>query len=312
MSKSAPRLGKGLDALIGKPRTPPKTATPFREHRHQQAAEPGDPNLSVVRSLPVDQVIPNPHQPRLALDPQALADLANSIRANGVVQPVVVRPKDDGGYEMVAGERRWRAALQAGLQSIPAIVRPVSDAQALEIALVENLQREDLNPIERARAYEQYLNTFHQSPESLADRIGESRANVANYLRLLGLPDEVQEMVISGALSMGQARAIAGVADPQRALAVARASARRNLSVRQVEKLVRGGNHETEPTRQSRTDRSEAHLTDLERNLRRSLGVRVRLLSGRKKNSGRIVIRYDSLEEFDRIAKRLFGSTSLE
>jgi len=192
-------------------------------------------------------------------------------------------------------------------------VRDVSEAEALEIALIENLQREDLNPIERAQAYRRYLDAFRATPESLADRIGESRANVTNYLRLLTLPKVVQDMIVNGDLSMGQARAIAGIQNPDRQREVATIAARKNLSVREVERLARrlDDGLDLRPRRPG-TGRLDPHLADVQERLSRALGLRVKLFAGRKKNSGRVVIRYESLEEFDRIAERLLGATSLD
>lgn len=267
--------------------------------------------VGIVRSLPIDAVIPNRNQPRSAFDDARIAELADSIRANGVIQPIVVRPGLDGRYELIAGERRWRAARAAEQVTVPAIVREASDAEALELALVENLQRQDLNAIERATAYQSYIDAFGASPDQLAKRLGESRANVANYLRLLGLTGDVRAMIERGELGMGQARALAGVADSQRQLAIAKMAVRRNLSVRQVESLVKQGDSPaaSAPAAAARID---AHLADVQRSLSKAVGMPVSLHPGKRKNSGRIVIRYANLGEFDRIAERLSGDASLE
>jgi ParB family chromosome partitioning protein len=216
---------------------------------------------------------------------------------------------------LVAGERRLRAARLAGLDAVPAIVREFSDSESLEVALLENLQREDLGPLERAAAYQQYLETFGGTVEDLAKKMCESRANISNYLRLLKLHPEVCYMLGNGELGMGQARALAGVADSQRQLALAKLAARRNLSVRQVEELVRKAVSPTE-TRPSEPDiersSAQAHLASVEEALSRELGLRIRIMPGRKKNSGRMVIRYNGLEEFDRIAERLGGRANLD
>jgi ParB family chromosome partitioning protein len=220
----------------------------------------------------------------------------------------------DGQFEIVAGERRWRAAKLAGLETVPALVREFSDAQAFETALVENLQREDLAPLERAAAYQHYLDTFGGTIEDLAARMSESRANISNYLRLLKLQPEVCYLLGSGELSMGHARAVAGVNDPQRQLAIAKLAARRNLSVRQVEELARTANEPSqsppEPTPEVKAQRR--HMGTVAETLSKSIGLRVRLVPGRKKNSGRVIITYGTLEEFDRIAERLGGDVHLE
>jgi ParB family chromosome partitioning protein len=305
MPKSTPRLGRGLSAIIG-PRTvshfPPRVA----------AASDAPPLPTDIRHVAIDAIVPNPRQPRLPFDDAGLKELAASIRANGIIQPVLLRSAQAGRYELVAGERRWRAAKLAGLDSIPAVVRELSDAQSLELALVENLQREELGPLERAGGYQEYLHTFGASVEQLADRLGESRANVANYLRLLRLPTEIQQLITAGHLEMGQARALLGIDDPQRQLAIARLAGRRNLSVRQVERLARGSQTGAAEPRSPGPRARAKHLGDIERALTRALGLPVALQPGKKKNSGRVVIRYKNLDEFDRIAERLGGSSSLE
>ena len=299
MSKSTPRLGKGLSALISPPR------------RMMGADDAlGSAEQEGIRRLPISSIRRNPQQPRQAFDAAAIESLAESIRGQGVLQPILVRPLGGGKYELVAGERRWRAARQAGLKDIPVIVRNVTEAESLEIALIENLQREDLNPLERATAYRQYLDTFGMTADELAKRLGESRPNISNYLRLLQLDDQIRGLIESGELGMGQARAIAGIEDKQRQLAIARLAARRNLAVRQVEALAK------EP---GRTKPAEAeakvlprHLAEVEDALGRALGVPLKLMPGKKKNSGRIVIRYRNLEEFDLIAEKFGGNSSLE
>lgn len=330
MSKPQPRLGKGLDAILGqrrgRPPASPADSPASSPTANSPAAVPPGPTAAPravdggadlasgvkVRSLPIDQVVPNARQPRTRFDAGRLSELADSIRNSGLVQPVVVRPGADGRFELIAGERRWRAARQAGMQSVPAVVRDASDAEALELALVENLQREDLNPIERATAYERYIEAFGATAEQLAIRLGESRANVANYLRLLRFTGEIRDMIERGALGMGQARAIAGVTDPQRQLALARLAVRRNLSTRQVEALTKTATASPagQPAAAERV--RDANADHVQRSLSKALGLPVVLQPGKRKNSGRIVIRYSSLEEFDRIAERLCGDTTLE
>lgn len=306
MSKSTPRLGKGLSAIIGSrpvAKNPPSQPAPI-------AAADGR-----LRDINLDLIVPNAYQPRTEFNDEAIRSLAESIRQSGLLQPVLVRAREDGRYELVAGERRWRAARLAGLATIPAIERKVDDAEALECALIENLQREDLGPLERAAAYDRYLADFGSSVERLAERLGESRSNVANYLRFLKLPDEVKQLIRRGELGMGQARAIAALTDPQQQLAIAKLAARRNLSVRQVEALARESRSlspsEPEPAGTAPTGR-DRHFSDLQNQLSKLLGTTVLLRPGRRKNSGRIIIRYSSLEQFDHIAERLGGKSAFE
>ena len=307
MKKPSTRLGRGLSTLVT-PREAPATST---------AAQPSTGSYDAVqfRQLPIDAIVPNPRQPRTGFNETALTELADSVRTNGILQPVVVRIVGDK-YELVAGERRWRAAKTAGLPTIPAVVRELTDAQAFATALVENLQREDLGPLERGAAYQHYLESFGGTIEDLAARLSESRASVSNYLRLLKLRPEICYMLGTGELGMGQARAIAGIDDPQRQLAIARLAGRRNLSVRQVEALARSASddvHAPAPAEESVESKTyRLHLAQVEQALSKAAGLRVRLHSGKKKNSGRVVVFYDTLEEFDRIAERLGGNVNLE
>ena len=307
MAKSHNRLGKGLNALV----------TPRTERISPPAADPtAAAEMSLLRHIPISQIAPNPHQPRVTFDESTLTELAASIRTDGVVQPIIVRTSADHTYQLVAGERRWRAAKLAGLETIPAIVRELSDAQAFETALIENLQREDLAPLERAAAYQHYLDSFGGTIEQLAARIAESRANVSNYLRLLKLQTEICYLLGTGELGMGQARALAGLSDPQKQLAIGRLAARRNLSVRQVEELVRRATTLPEAAEEDSAPVAlnvrRQHLASVEQALGKSIGLRVRVHAGRKKNSGRVVISYANIEEFDRIAERIGGSANLE
>ncbi|HOO17650.1 MAG: ParB/RepB/Spo0J family partition protein [Phycisphaerae bacterium] len=297
MSKPTARLGKGLSALIT-PRAPVSQPTVAR------GSEP-------ATTISVEAIRPNPRQPRKDFDDAAITQLANSIRTKGVLQPVIVRPAPDGGYELVAGERRLRAAKLAGLTQVPAIVRDVSDADSVEIALIENLQREDLNPLERAAAYRQYLDTFKSTVEELASRLGESRPNISNYLRLLDLAEPVRKLLASGELSMGHARAIASIENPERQLALAMLCIRRNLSVRQLEVLARQQTNTVTKVAE-RVPLQNRHIAEVEQALARGLGLPVKLRPGRKKNSGRVVITYRNLDEFDLIANKIGGHCKLE
>lgn len=311
MSKpAAPRLGKGLSALI-KPTAVSIAATPSKPEvvKPQARSAPKAPTEAggeTVQRLAINAIKPNPKQPRQAFDETKLQELAQSIRTSGLIQPILVRPVGPGRYELVAGERRWRAAQIAELSEIPAIVRELSDQQMLELALVENLQREDLNPIERAEAYQRYLDLFHVKPEQLAVRLGESRSNVTNYVRLLKLNAEIQAGVREGLLSMGHARALLGVDEPERQLALFRLALRRGWSVRQMEDAVKSGAGDADDGSAVVASRArDKHLDEIERAFRRALGLPVKLSAGRKPNAGRIVIRYRNLEEFEQIADRL-------
>lgn len=306
MSKSASRLGRGLSSLV-------------ETTHHTDVIDPAivavDAGVARVRSIPIDQITPNPRQPRAAFDEPSLAELADSIKNTGVLQPVIVRALAPDRFELVAGERRWRAARLAGLASIPAMVRELTDGQSLELALIENLQRQDLGPLERAAAYQHYLDAFGGTIEDLAKRLSESRANISNYIRLLKLRPEICFMLGRGELSMGHARAIAGVSDPQRQLAIAKLAVRRNLSVRQVEALAAGSEvgcerRDGRPTADAVAQRR--HLSDVEAALSRAIGLRVEVRPSKKKTAGRVVIRFSTLEEFDRIAERIGGDARLE
>lgn len=307
MNKPTSRLGRGLSALIP---AAPHAATPV-------PTKPADtaPSGDTVRRVRLDHIQPNRHQPRTTFNEPALQELAESIKTTGVLQPILVRALPEGRYELVAGERRWRAARLAGLAEIPALVKELSDEQSFQLALVENLQREDLGPLERAAAYQHYLETFGGTIEALAASLGESRANISNYIRLLKLRPEICYMLGAGELGMGQARAIAGIIDAQRQLAIAKLAARRNLSVRQVEELAREADASPDqaPHGTPRVPTGERkHFDEVQTALSRSLGVSVRLVPGRKKNTGRIVISYDSLADFERIAERLGAEYRLE
>ncbi len=268
-------LGRGLEALL------PDLALEAREG---------------VREIPVDEIRPRPGQPRRTFREESLQELAASMREHGVVQPLIVRKVAGGGYELVAGERRWRAARLAGMKTVPAIVRPLSDAQALEVSLIENLQREDLNPLEEAEAYRQLMEIVGLTQEQLAERVGKSRSHIANMLRLLSLPDEVKEYVSRGTLSMGHARALLSLPSAAAQIALARKVARQGLSVRQVEAAVKGRGR-----RPSRSE--EPELRHIEDRLRMALGTQVRVVQGRKR--GKIEIMYYSPEDLERLLELL-------
>jgi len=275
-------LGRGLEALI-------------------PASEEAGGTSRVQTRLPIEKLRPlTGGQPRRSFDEARLAELAASIREHGVLQPLLVRPVA-GGYEIIAGERRWRAAQRAGLLEVPVIVRErVGADEAFELGLVENLQRDDLNPIEVAAGYRRLLDEFGYTQERLARRVGKDRSTVANALRLLKLPERVQEMTASGELSEGHARALLALEDGAAIVALAERAVREGLSVRQVERLAR----RAKGTRSSKTKpRESPAVRDLVERLQRSLGSRVRL--HHRGGRGRLELFFSSLDELDRILKRL-------
>ncbi|MBC7338880.1 MAG: ParB/RepB/Spo0J family partition protein [Firmicutes bacterium] len=274
MSTSARRgLGKGLGALL--------------------------PQEGLVQDIAVEQVRPAPGQPRQRVDEEGLAELAQSVRAHGVLQPVLVRPVA-GGYELVAGERRWRAAQLAGLKTIPAVVKEVDEAERLELALVENLQREDLNPMEEAAGFRQLLEKFGYTQEQLAARVGKSRSYVANTLRLLALAEEVQEMVRAGRLSAGHARALLALPDRSAQVATAETLVQRGASVREAEEMVR---RQLEGGAQERRPKEDEKWAPWEDRLRRVLGTKVSIRGGEER--GRIEIQYYSRADLERLLELL-------
>lgn len=254
-----------------------------------------------VHALPLDQVHPGPYQPRRQFEPAALADLTASIKRAGVVQPIIVRQPLAGvaNYELIAGERRLRAAQAAGLTRIPAIIREMSDAAMMEVAVLENLQREDLSPLEEATAYQALMDHLHLTQAELAARLGKSRPYIANYLRLLGLPSVVKDLLAAGRLSMGQARTLLGERDTPRLIALAHRAVKEGLTVRQLEKIIAG----RQPTTPSARPGTQPYLREAERQLQGRLGVRVKVTAGRR--GGRIEIPYQSQADFNRLLTQL-------
>ena len=285
-------LGRGLDALIAG-RNPGELLS-----EQQQSGD-------VLRNLPVDLIQRGRYQPRIEINAERLQELADSIKAQGVVQPIVVRPIEDGRYEIIAGERRWRASQQAGLHNIPAVIRDVPDQAAMCLALIENIQRENLNPIEEARALERLLQEFEMTHEGVADAVGRSRAAVSNLMRLLELRPEVREMVEQGELEMGHARALLGLGK-NRQLEAARKVVNRGLSVRATEQLVRQfNNNGSKPAaKKAAAERRDPNITNLEQDLSERLGAPVSIKHD-KSGKGVLSIRYSSLDELDGIMSRI-------
>ncbi len=277
--QTSPRLGRGLAALLG------------------DAALPAELGSAGIRQIPLDLLDPGPFQPRGAMDQTALAELADSIRARGILQPLLVRPHPaaEGRFQIIAGERRWRAAAQAGLHEAPALVRPLADNEAMAAALVENLQRQDLNQIEEAEGYNRLLEEFGMTLASLSEAVGKSRPHVSNVLRLLNLPRSVQDAVRSGAISAGHARALLAHPDPEAALAVVLL---RRLSVRQAEALA-AAKPRPEPTPKAR----DPNLKALEDELTSRLGLRVEI--SQDEIAGTVRIHYRDLDQLEFLVAQL-------
>ncbi|MGD2111368.1 MAG: ParB/RepB/Spo0J family partition protein [Phycisphaerae bacterium] len=261
-------------------------------------------------TLPTSQLLPNPCQPRVDMDNDALVILSRSVARCGVLQPIPVRPSAamQGKYEIVAGERRWRAARLAGLDEVPVIVRDATDEEMLELALVENIQREDLNTIDRAKAYRELRDRFGLGPDEVGERVGEDRSTVTNYLRLLDLAEPIQALVAGAQLSMGHARCLLGVADPERRERLARSAVDNELSVRALEEIVRREKtgRGVRPADGAATPRElSPHIADLQHRFEDALKTKVTIREARAKGRGRIVIEYFSLDDFDRIAQKL-------
>jgi ParB family chromosome partitioning protein len=285
-------LGRGLGALIPN--------------------EAGSDDRSVLRDLPVSQIVPNPHQPRRHFDEERLGGLTASVRELGVLQPVLVRSVGDDRYELIAGERRWRAAKRAGLQTIPAVVKTSSDDASLEQALVENLHRDDLNPLEEAAAYQQLIEDFGLTHDELSRRVGKSRSAITNTLRLHQLPPAIQRLVLDGQLSAGHARALLGTPDRAFQEALARRAVKDQLSVREVEEAVRARSGEPADGEAGPTPAAPAPspgrvrppgMLELEELLSDRLSTRVKVTMGAKR--GRVVIDFATLEDLERIYRAM-------
>jgi len=294
-------LGKGLDSLL--PRIPSNT-TPAPAAVHpapSTESEGGKP-----REISLDEIDPNPFQTRTHVNEIELAELAASITANGVVQPILVRPLASGRFQLIAGERRWRASQLAGKKSIPAILRQVSDEQALEITIVENLQRADLNPMEQARAFERLSREFHMTQEQIATRTGKDRVSISNYMRLLSMPETVQKLVETGELTFGHAKALLGLKLHPEFEKAAQRAANLSLSVRQTENLVQGilfpEKAKKEPKPEAPVD---PNVKEVEEQLQRALGLKVRIED--KNGRGRLIIEYSDLTAFDALLEQLAG-----
>ena len=286
-TERAKGLGKGLSALLGEA---PTSAPPA------EALSRGGP-----REIEIGRIRPNPHQPRTHFDETAIDELADSIAERGVLQPILLRASGDG-FEIVAGERRWRAAQRAGLHAIPAIVRAIDDSATAELALIENIQREDLNAIEEAEGYRQLVNRYGHTQEAVAKIVHKSRSHVANLLRLLDLPESVRQSLMRGDINMGHARAIAAAPDPE---ALTREVVAKGLSVRQAEARARRAKRGPSELVLDKSRAVDPDLAALERQLGDMLGVRVQV--AHKGQGGQVSLHYSSLDQLDMICQRLTG-----
>ena len=286
MEKKA--LGRGLEALL--PISGVKTLLEDKE----------------IQELPIEHIIPNRYQPRREFSDSELVELAESVKQNGLLQPILVRRKGDGFFELIVGERRLRAARLAGLHSVAAIVRNSNDEQAIELALVENLQRKDLNPMEAARAYHRMVQEFGFTHETIAQRLGKDRSSIANLVRLVNLPSEIQQLIESDLISTGHAKVILGLENSEKQIKLARRIAQEQLSVRQAEEEVA---REARWRKGKRVAWRRKPYPDLEERIQKHLGTRVTILKG--KRSGKVVIHYFSSAELERLLEVLLGGVPI-
>jgi len=312
-----PRLGRGLSSLISSSTPPegqyqadePETTTTTDPVAAPAAPPPKHPAAEV--SVPLADIAPNPYQPRRQFDETDLAELADSIAEQGIIQPLIIvkndSPDTSQPYALIAGERRLRAARRAGLSAVPCIVREASRQQMIEWALVENMQRSDLNPLERALAYQQYMDRFSLTQVQVAQRLGQARTTVTNHLRLLDLPEPCREFISQGTLTFGHAKVLAGLTGrPKLQLRLAKRTVAKGLSVRHLEALAAAQSLQSDsPAPAPAATTKPPYVRDLEERLTHAIGTRVAIRPGRAKNTGKIVIEYYSLDDFDRIAHGL-------
>ena len=301
MSEKKKKLGKGLGSLLSSTRIRELDNVSLDEPPLQKQISETIENKDFITILDVDKIQKNPYQPRRNFDKPKLAELAASISANGLIQPIIVRKIGDN-HQIIAGERRLKASQLADIKEIPAIVRDVQEQQVLEWALVENIHRSDLNAIERARAYQSYAKNFSLTQQEMADRLGEDRSTIANYMRLLELPTEIQQMVIEGKISMGHARALLAENNKINQLQLAEEVVRNHLSVRDIENKTKKkpSKKETESKEQN------SNILELEQKMSQILGTKVIIKTvGRQGKRGSIIIEFYNLDDFDRITEKL-------
>lgn len=313
------RLGRGLGSLISTPvpieiPAPPRVG-PIRSSpapaSHISIAPPRQPTGDLVSLIDLKQIQPSPRQPRTRFDEAGLEALASSIRAAGVMQPIIVRPTKAGGFELIAGERRWRAAQRVGLMTIPAIVRELDDHTAAEWSLVENLQREDLNPIEQAEAFSRLVSEFGLTHQELAERVGLDRSTISNALRLNELDAMSKDALRAGRITTGHAKVLLAITNLEQRRILAEQAIRRSWSVRELEGRVRGATGGGAPAiRSGATTGTVAHVQDLERRLGAHLGTKVKVLPGRKKGAGKLIIEFFDLDQFEGLMQRIGFDTN--
>jgi ParB family chromosome partitioning protein len=310
MQKNKSRLGRGMDSLLSIPGVPEPVIEDEMGEAKPMEEISAQPPASILASpigtdglfhVELERVVANPHQPRRTFEPAALAQLADSLKTSGLIQPIIIRPVESH-YELVAGERRLRAARLAGLRTLPAIVKDIDRLQQAQLALIENIHREDLNPIERALAYRQLIDQMGLTQEELSVRLGEERSSIANFIRLLDLSDIARQAVIDRKISLGHAKLLTGVKDQTEQQRLTELVISQELSVRNLERLIAGT---LKPTVKAIERATSAHITDLEKRLSRTLEMRVEVKQSRKGGRGRLVIHYASLDQFDDLLARL-------
>lgn len=309
MAKQKRKLGRGLNSLLSSTRLQEIVEEPQDQMNEELGATTqtyvnGETvnAMDAILDINIDRININPHQPRKLWDQEKLESLSLSIKSNGVIQPILVRKMGDR-FQLIAGERRLRASKLAGIKTIPAVVKDATEAEVVEWALVENIHRADLNALERAKAYSHYINEFSLTQQEASQRIGENRSTIANYMRLLDLPTEIQEMVIQNMLSMGHARCLLGVDDKVDKLNLAAKAVRAGWSVRALESEVKRLNA---PKEEKQAIKMNAHIVDLALNMTRSIGSKVTIKEGKGKgHKGKVIIEYYSLDDFDKIKERI-------
>ena len=309
MAKQKRKLGRGLNSLLSSTRLQEIVEEPQDQMNEElgtttQTYVNGETvnTIDTILDINIDRININPHQPRKLWDQEKLESLSLSIKSNGVIQPILVRKMGDR-FQLIAGERRLRASKLAGIKTIPAVVKDATEAEVVEWALVENIHRADLNALERAKAYSHYINEFSLTQQEASQRIGENRSTIANYMRLLDLPTEIQEMVIQNMLSMGHARCLLGVDDKVDQLNLAAKAVRAGWSVRALESEVKRLNA---PKEEKEAIKVNAHIVDLALNMTRSIGSKVTIKEGKGKgHKGKVIIEYYSLDDFDKIKERI-------
>jgi ParB family chromosome partitioning protein len=293
MNKRKKGLGRGLGALLSD------------SDAMQQTTPSTDPKQDSIQEIPISSIEPNPFQPRQDFDPEALQELAESIKVHGIIQPITVRRLEEGKYQIISGERRWQASRLAGLTSVPAYVRTANDQQMLEMALIENIQRQDLNPIEIALSYQRLITECGLKQEELGERVGKKRSTVTNYLRLLKLPPDIQAGLRDGLLSMGHARALISLENPAQQLFIYQKIISEKLSVRQVEQLVQAVQTKTTPSQKPSRSDLTPELKQLQQRLSSHFGTKIQIKTGKSPDKGEIKIPFTSIDELNRLLEIL-------